>query len=248
MPPPGRPRRKQGRGVTRARSGKCPSLSAWSRGPPGRSGGMYLARGPARDRAPAHRPATVPVGDSPQPRPVPTARLQCQPARSAGSPGIRPARRRSAAHRQRPRQCGLCPAAQQPRGSSARNASRRGAGRLTRLRQPQRHRPVTGVVGEHDEVPAVHGTAVRRPSSPGISKHDTDNRHDGPLGAARQRIGPHSLVSGDHATGYPRPADRGNRPLRAAEPSRSRAGDAAPRGSLRGAASVICCGVCYGVT
>ena len=30
-------------------------------------------------------------------------------------------------------------------------------------RQPQRHRPVTGVVGEHDELLAVHGTAVRRP-------------------------------------------------------------------------------------
>ena len=52
-------------------------------------------------------------------------------------------------------------------------------------RQPQRHHPVTAIlgrhcVGEHDEVPAVHGTAVRRPSGPGISKHDTDNRHDGP--------------------------------------------------------------------
>jgi len=50
-------------------------------------------------------------------------------------------------------------------------------------RQPQRHRPVTAIlgrhcVGEHDEVPPVHGTAVRWPSGPGISQHDTDNRHD----------------------------------------------------------------------
>jgi len=47
-------------------------------------------------------------------------------------------------------------------------------------RQPQRHRPVTRVVGEHDEDLAVHDTAVRRPSGPGISKHDADNRHGGP--------------------------------------------------------------------
>jgi len=46
--------------------------------------------------------------------------------------------------------------------------------------QPQRHRPVTGVIGEHDELLAVHGTALRHPSGPGISKHDADNRHGGP--------------------------------------------------------------------
>jgi hypothetical protein len=46
--------------------------------------------------------------------------------------------------------------------------------------QPKRHRPVTGVIGEHDELPTTHGTALRHPSGPGISKHDTDNRHSGP--------------------------------------------------------------------
>jgi len=80
--------------------------------------------------------------------------------------------------------------------------------------QPQQHRPVTGVVGERDELLAVHGTTARHPSGPGISKHDADNRHDGPPGAARQRLGPHSLVSDDHATGYPPPTDRGNRHCR----------------------------------
>jgi hypothetical protein len=48
--------------------------------------------------------------------------------------------------------------------------------------QPQRHRPVIRVVGEHDECLAVHGTAARHSPGPGIIKHDADNRHGGPPG------------------------------------------------------------------
>ena len=44
--------RRQGRGVTRARSGRCPSPSAWIHGLPGRSCGMYPARGPGRNHGP----------------------------------------------------------------------------------------------------------------------------------------------------------------------------------------------------
>jgi predicted HD phosphohydrolase len=58
---------------------------------------------------------------------------------------------------------------------------------------------------------AVHGTAARRPSGPGISKHDADNRHDGPPGDTRpilvvSRLA-HSLQSATRAERDARPVD-----------------------------------------
>jgi hypothetical protein len=76
--------------------------------------------------------------------------------------------------------------------------------------QPQRHRPVTGVVGEHDEVVAVHVTAVQHPSvRPGLSNHDAHNRHGGPPAGGKTATRPTLLSVRRPATGYPPVADQG---------------------------------------
>ena len=78
--------------------------------------------------------------------------------------------------------------------------------------QPQRHRPVTGVIGEHDEEPTVHGTAARRSSGPGISKHDADNRHGAPPRDSKTAIRATLISVRWPARGYPvggRTADQG---------------------------------------
>jgi hypothetical protein len=69
--------------------------------------------------------------------------------------------------------------------------------------QPQRHRPVTGIVGEHDEVMAVYGTADRQPAGPGISNHDADIRHGGPPDDSKTATRPILVSARRPATGYP---------------------------------------------
>jgi hypothetical protein len=65
--------------------------------------------------------------------------------------------------------------------------------------------------------------------------------HDSAQPSARQELAHRSAL-------VCRPPAKARTLGAAGESSRSRAEDAAPRGGVRGAASVICCGLCYGVT
>ena len=82
--------------------------------------------------------------------------------------------------------------------------------------QPQRHRPLTAIlgkhrVGEHDELLAVHGTAGRHPTGPGISKHDTDNRHDDPPEDSKTATRPTLISVRRPRHGLPAAGRSGNR-------------------------------------
>jgi hypothetical protein len=70
--------------------------------------------------------------------------------------------------------------------------------------QPQRNRPVTCVVGEHDEIPAGHDAALRHPVG---TVHDADNRHGGPPADGKTAIRATLVSAPRPAAGYP-PAAR----------------------------------------
>jgi len=85
----------------------------------------------------------------------------------------------------------LAPAAQEPGGDFLRSAGRHDlvggpAGELDEVRQvafarlalqPDRHRPVARLVGEHDQVAVSDEAAVRQSPGPGLGVRDTDGGH-----------------------------------------------------------------------